>query len=161
MTLESNTDADTRKRVYQWCYRLLRNHHDALDATQEVLLRSFTRSSTTVENQRAWLRRVTINHCIDLVRKRGPSGPLGASHLDSSSVSGQVADRELHRAIVDGLSRLSDRQRAVLVAKVYDHETFSAIADAMGLSVSSVKTHYLRALDALRVSLRRHVEVEP
>jgi DNA-directed RNA polymerase specialized sigma24 family protein len=58
-----------------------------------------------------------------------------------------------------GLDRLSERQRAVLVAKVFDDETFAEIAAGMEMSVSSAKTHYIRALRALRASLETFREV--
>ena len=54
------------------------------------------------------------------------------------------------------MSRLTDVQQAVLVAKVYDEMTFAAVASELGLAVSTVKTHYLRAVRAVgdRLELR-------
>ena len=42
-------------RVYGWAYRLLQNHHDALDATQEVLLRALRQPGRDVRRPAAWL----------------------------------------------------------------------------------------------------------
>jgi DNA-directed RNA polymerase specialized sigma24 family protein len=47
----------------------------------------------------------------------------------------------------------------VLIAKVYDQETFAEIAESMDLAVPTVKTHYVRALRAMRRSLQSHAEV--
>ena len=53
------------------------------------------------------------------------------------------------------LERLTEAQRAVMVAKVYDGLTFPQIAAEMDLAVPTVKTHYLRALSAIRDRLTK------
>lgn len=152
----NETDAS---QVYGWAYRLLQNHHDALDATQEVLLRWVAAGQAAI-NRRAWLRRVTFNHCIDILRFRKRE-PLELGDEASKQDSGiYPAQRELHLAIADGLHRLTEQQRTVIIAKVYDQQTFAEIAAQMGLSASTVKTHYVRALDALREPLKSFVEMD-
>jgi RNA polymerase sigma-70 factor (ECF subfamily) len=95
------------------------------------------------------LRRVTVNRAIDVLRQRRPQGdaealPDGApAHID------RVEDRELRDAVVRGLGSLSDAQRSVLVAKVYDGLTFTEIATELDIAVPTAKTHYLRALAAM------------
>jgi len=145
-----------RARIYAWAYRLMRNHDDALDATQEVLIKWLSPRRAGVEQELAWLRRTTINHCIDGLRRRQRSDAhrVQKAVVESSPVS--IDREELRRSVVDALGRLSDAQRAVMVAKVYDQETFAQIAESMGLSVSTVKTHYVRGLTALQSALRSY-----
>jgi len=145
--------------IYGWAYRLLQDHHDALDATQEVLLR-WVAGGRSARNRRAWLRRTTINHCIDLLRLRRRRIAAFRDEVLIDKPDFAPARRELHLAIADSLHRLPRRQRDVIVAKVYDHQTFAAIADDMGISVSTVKTHYVRALAALREPLKAYVELD-
>ena len=65
-------------------------------------------------------------------------------------------DREVLRDDIAGaLDRLSELQRGVLVAKVYDEMTFAEIATELDLALSTVKTHYLRAVRAVRDRLQR------
>ena len=60
-------------------------------------------------------------------------------------------DQDSLRAdIVLALDGLSSGQRGVLIAKIYDDLTFREIATEMELALSTVKTHYLRAIRALR-----------
>ncbi len=153
-------DRATHQKVYGWAYRLLQNHDDALDAAQEVMLRGLRQSADRMDNPGAWLRRVTINHCVDLIRRRRPMQTLRPVAADDDDAPERQSDlAALRRAVVDGLAELSDRQRAVLVAKVFDGETFAEIAAGLGMSVSSAKTHYLRGLRALRPALRAFREV--
>jgi len=143
----------TRTRVYQWAYRLLQNHHDALDATQDVLIKWLRYAGREIESGEAWLRRTTVNHCIDLIRKHRPMSIGDASSSLPERDNRSATDGDLRDRIAAGLSRLTDSQRAVVVAKVYDGQRFTTIAESLGVSVSTVKTHYVRGLRALRASL--------
>jgi RNA polymerase sigma factor (sigma-70 family) len=149
-------DRGMTARVYQWAFRFLQNHDDALDATQDVLVKWLGGRRTGVENRSAWLRRMTVNHCIDVLRARRARSraipPVG-----SVATPAEEADRaEMRACIVESIARLSEQQRTVLVAKVYDRETFAEIAGSLGISTSSAKTHYLRAIRTLRESLRKY-----
>ena len=58
-------------QVYGWAYRFLGRHHDALDVVQDVFLKWMTQCARgTPDHPRGWLRRVTVNRAIDVVRQR-------------------------------------------------------------------------------------------
>ena len=104
----------------------------------------------------AWLRRVTVNFAIDTIRalnKRtlqtqdSQLEPFVSDHLS------ELVKQETARQIATALESLTERQRSVVVAKVYDGYTFAQIAEQMDLSVPTVKSHYLRALRTLRTKL--------
>lgn len=144
-----------RPRIYRWARVILGHHHDAQDVTQEVLLRLVRVTGTAGQptNPEAWLRRVTYNVAIDRTRRRrlselpaeGRLPAVGPQHPEEP-----VARSELREQIVAALAELSEQQRLVLCAKVFDGLTFARIGEQMELSVATVKTHYLRALRALR-----------
>lgn len=146
--------------VYGWAYRLLGRHHDALDVVQDVFLRWDAQCARKSPTQpRGWLRRVTLNRAIDVRRRRRARPECGeevgelvapqaatATHLDQDLLRNDVAI---------ALDQLSDSQRSVLVAKVYDEMTFAQIATELDLAVPTVKTHYLRAVRIVRDRLRQ------
>jgi len=154
--------------VYGWAYRLLGRHHDALDVVQDVFLRWDAQCARQEPAQpRGWLRRVTLNRAIDLRRRRCTTSESRASvstdppdlTTTDSRTTSHVAllDREeLRNDVALALDNVSDMQRSVLVAKVYDDMTFAQIAGELGLAVSTVKTHYLRAVRTMRDHLRQH-----
>ena len=146
--------------VYGWAYRLLGCHHDALDVVQDVFLRwdaQCTREAPA--RPHGWLRQVTLNRAIDLRRRRRTASDPGDNVIQQQAIRGDAAarlDQEVLRDdIAAALDLLSDAQRSVLVAKVYDEMTFARIGDEMGLAVSTVKTHYLRAVRTVRDRLQR------
>lgn len=145
-----------RALVYGWAYRLLQNHHDALDVTQEVLIRGWQAAQADMQapaNPLGWLRRVTINLAIDWnrssARRRKLTGPVGSAE----SPQHDAIRRERCRQVAQALRTLTDRQRSVVLAKVFDGCTFAKIAEELDLSVSSVKSHYVRGLAALKNKL--------
>lgn len=146
--------------VYGWAYRLLGCHHDALDVVQDVFLRWDAQCMREAPARpHGWLRQVTLNRAIDLRRRRRAASDPGDNVIQQPAIREDTAarlDQEVLRDdIAAALSLLSDAQRSVLVAKVYDEMTFARIGDEMGLAVSTVKTHYLRAVRTVRDRLQR------
>jgi len=156
------TPADTFEQhahdIYGWAYRVLGRHHDALDVVQDVFLKWSAQCDTKPpDSPRGWLRRVTVNRAVDAFR-RSREQPAAAETMlrlvpASGDVSGAANRSELRADIAAALDDLTEHQRAVLVAKVYDGLTFAEIAAELDVAVPTVKTHYLRALRAVREKL--------
>lgn len=151
--------------VYGWAYRLLGRHHDALDVVQEVFLR-WTRQyhEQPPTHPRGWLRRVTLNKAIDAIRVARTTMHLPDPESMATPPSPALLDDQdrgaLRADVTAALESLTDAQRSVLTAKVFDGMTFRAIADEQSLAVSTVKTHYFRAVEALRGQLKERWEVD-
>ncbi len=145
--------------IYAWAYRVLGHHHDALDVVQDVFLR-WSRQCTRQppEQPRGWLRRATLNRAMDVLRtrqtRRGEAGDGQQPVADAASPDAAADLGALRAEIQAVLSELTDVQRAVLIAKVYDEMTFAEIAGELGVAVPTAKTHYLRAVRAVRDRLR-------
>ncbi|MCA9251137.1 MAG: sigma-70 family RNA polymerase sigma factor [Phycisphaerales bacterium] len=154
MRSDPTSQSDAWANVYRWAYRFMRNHDGAMDATQEVMLRSVQHGGANIRNDLGWLRRITVNHCIDTLRKKRPAivEELEPPNRHPSPVH-EAIGTETAELITTALEKLTEQQRAVVVAKTYDGETFAAIAESMGLSIGTVKTHYLRGLSTLRNAL--------
>ena len=147
--------------VYGWAYRILGRHDDALDVVQDVFLKWVEQcQKQPPEQPRGWLRKVALHQAIDLKRRhrRGPKS--GADQVENASgrASGDGAlafDRAtLRDDIAAALDQLTEIQQSVLIAKVYDELTFARIATELGLAVPTAKTHYLRAVRAVRDRLQ-------
>lgn len=158
MSTTQSKDRDTafelyRGEIYTWAYRLVGRHHDALDVVQDVFLRWIQNDDrSTLRNPRAWLRRVTIHRAIDFARSRSADRKRERKSAKSEvgSFTDQTQQDELRADLVAALDKLSDMQRSVLIAKVFDGLTFARIAAEMEIAVSTAKTHYLRALTTMR-----------
>ena len=165
----ASTFNEHSREVYAWAYRLLGRHHDALDVAQDVFVRWMRQSATGApRHPRAWLRQVTLHRSIDLCRTRQNQLPASSDSQPIEAASTGEPARVLDQAalrqdLTSALVELSELQRNVLVAKVYDEMTFAEIAEEQGISVSTAKTHYLRAVRAARDRLQARWgdEVQP
>jgi RNA polymerase sigma-70 factor (sigma-E family) len=132
-------------------YLLTGDRGDAEDAVQAALVRVYLawpriRRQEAVE---AYTRRVLVREVLSWRRRRRVPQLLTAEVPDVVGPERPAADDDLRRALL----ALPPRQRAVVVLRYYDDLTEAQIADALGVSPGSVKTHASRALAALRATL--------
>jgi RNA polymerase sigma factor (sigma-70 family) len=98
-----------------------------------------------------YVRRVLVNASIDrrrLLRRRGER-PLEAADAvpATDDRTGQVANRDL---LLRSMAQLPPRQRAVLVLRYWADLSEAEIAETLGCSVGTVKSHASRGLARLR-----------
>jgi RNA polymerase sigma-70 factor, ECF subfamily len=150
-----------RRRVYRVCYRIVGNHEDASEVTQDVFLRayrgfgSFKRESSVA----TWLYRIAVNASLNRVSRKTPeTEPLPArewpdpdrEHPDESLLRAERA-AEVRAAI----ARLPDKQRTTLILRVYHDLPHDQIAGILGSSVGAVKANFFHALANLKRLLER------
>jgi RNA polymerase sigma-70 factor (sigma-E family) len=134
--------------AYRVAFRLLGHREDAADVAQEACARACVRWRRLLQggDPTPWVVRVAGNLAIDRWRRRRTA----AAHVPPVAVADGVPERvDLHRA----LAALSTRQREVIVLRYFADLPEAAVADALGCSVGSVKTHASRALASLRAAL--------
>ena len=125
----------------------------AEDIVQEVLVRLHARGDRLgdIEHLGVYARRMAVNEYLGWQRKwlrqrptSVPPEPPRPNHAD------RHAERDWLRS---ELARLPQRQRAVLVLRYYAGLTDAEIADEMGCSPGTVRSHASRAFATLRVEI--------
>jgi RNA polymerase sigma-70 factor (sigma-E family) len=131
---------------------LLRDQGDAEDVVQEAFLRlqRHAPSIETPSREVAYLRSVVLN----LARSRLRRQRLAVWKRPLPFVVGAGPDevvelRDEQRRVVTALRRLPARQRECLVLHYYDGLAHGEIAETLGLSVTSVRTHLQRGKTSL------------
>ena len=126
--------------------------HAAEDLVQESLVRA-ARHWHRVDPGAAdaYVRRILYTRSIDAWRwRRRQPDPVDTSTLERAGGDGND-DLVTRLTVVDALSRLTPRQRAVLVARFYEDRTEVDAARVLGCSVSTVKSQTRHALARLRL----------
>ena len=130
----------------------------AEDLVQEAFIRLYRSAHRIRESGReaAYLRSIVLNLCRDHNRR----GLMSLRHSESSSSeqtapgADDVAVRNERQAeVIDALHALSTRQKQCLVLRFYLEYSEREIADTLGISPNSVKTHCRRGLAVMRTSL--------
>ena len=139
--------------IYNLCLRILRSPQDAQDVTHEVFIRAFRQLPGCGEDfqLKAWLYRVAVNACYDLLRSR-KAHPVSADAPDEIGPARIDAfeQAELARALEQTLARLSANHRTVLVLKDMHGLSHEEIAAALGMSRGATETLLFRARAAFR-----------
>jgi RNA polymerase sigma-70 factor (sigma-E family) len=136
-------------------YLLTGDHQLAEDLLQTALTRSVPRWSRLVAagDPEAYVRRIMVNERTTWWR-RGRYERVG--HIDlgpEPAAAADEADRVALRAsLVAALSRLTPRQRTVLVLRFYADLSVEETAHALGCSIGTVKSTTSDALSRLRAA---------
>jgi RNA polymerase sigma-70 factor (sigma-E family) len=101
-------------------------------------------------NPDAYVRRILINANLSRVRRRRVAEELRADLADTVAV--QPQSPAPGAALLDALSRLGPRQRAVVVLRYWLDLSESETAAALNCSVGTVKSQASRALATLRAT---------
>jgi RNA polymerase sigma-70 factor (sigma-E family) len=104
----------------------------------------------------AYLRRSVVNRSRSALRRRAVRERyVPASLPDVHSAEHHALLAVEHRAVVDALRALPERQREAVVLRYYADLSEADTARAMGISAGAVKSHTARAMAALRTNLER------
>lgn len=147
--------------------RFLRSPDDAEDAVQEAFLSAFRALDRFQGQSRlgTWLHRITVNAALMKLRSRrrkpeesleelsprfqedGHYEVLPRRWKDADRV---LADKELRAGVREGIDRLPETYRNVLLLRDIEELDTAETADVLGISENAVKTRLHRARVALR-----------
>jgi RNA polymerase sigma-70 factor (ECF subfamily) len=142
-----------QKRVYWHVRKMVIDHDDADDITQDT----FVKIHKYIDNFRedaqlfTWIYRIATNECLTFLQKKKrrfflPIGDLEGeltAKIDSSpDLSGDEIQLKLQKALV----RLPDKQRLVFNMKYYDDMSYEEIAEITQTSVGALKASYHHAV---------------
>lgn len=155
--IEEHADALLRSAFLMTC-----DLPEAEDLTQECLLRLAKHwpRVRSLEHRHAYARRILINLVVRGAKRRARRrlelfGDGTAAVL--AEARGAVADQheaiERRDELIEALSRLPPRQRAVLVMRYFEDLPEGAIAEALGCSAATVRSTASRGLARLREAL--------
>lgn len=140
--------ADTVRRI---CFIHLKNYSDVEDVFQEVFLKYvlYDRSFESNEHEKAWLIRVAINCCKDVLKSFFRRKVYSFEDVNFEPFYIQDESRE----ILDAILRLPDKYRDVIYLFYYEGYTAVEIAKALNKSENTVYTWLSRARYKLKDAL--------
>ena len=149
-----------REAVYRAAYAVLRDPHDALDATQEAFLRAF-RFMDRFEGRssfKTWARTIATRVALDRVartKRRGRMSALPAEDVvpddDAPSPEQRVERDERRRLVRAAIDALPPAQRAAVVLRDVEGLSYAEIAEALEIPKGTVMSR----LHAGRQNLKR------
>lgn len=142
-----------QQRVYWHVRKMVIDHDDADDLTQEIFIKVFRHIDNFREDAQlyTWIYRIATNECLSFLqrKKRRFFLPIGdvaeelTQKLESASdISGDEVQLKLQKALL----KLPDKQRIVFNMKYFDDLSYEEISKITDTSVGALKASYHHAV---------------
>ncbi|HEX3622928.1 MAG TPA: sigma-70 family RNA polymerase sigma factor [Acidimicrobiales bacterium] len=140
-------------RAFRLARRMLGDAAAAEDVAAEAMARAYARwpKVSTLPYRDGWLLRVAANLAIDRMRRRPPQLWAKAEPEFEDGV-------DLRLALNAALLTLAPRQRQAIALHYLGGLTDREVAETLGISLGSVKTHIHRGIAGLRARLGTGLE---
>jgi RNA polymerase sigma-70 factor, ECF subfamily len=143
---------------------ILRDAELARDAVQEAMIRAWRDLPGLRDPDRfdAWLHRLLVNACLDLVRRRKRRViEVELTPIDvapTRDIASDLADRQL---LDQALAGLSPAHRAVVALHYLLGMPLPDVAASLGIPIGTVKSRLHYALDAMRTTVTAEPDPVP
>ena len=140
-------------RAFSLARRMLGDTAAAEDVAAEAMARAYARwpRVSALPHRDGWLLRVAANLAIDRMRRRTPDVlPQPAPQFEDGV--------DLRLALNAALLTLAPRQRQAIALRYLGGLSDREVAEAMGISLGSVKTHIHRGIAGLRTRMGMGLE---
>lgn len=140
-------------RLYRTALAITGNKSDAEDLVQEAFIRAYEKAPEfqSEEHEKAWLIRVTVNLCHDLMRS--PWRRRIMRQLDSYPAAEPKQDE-----LLEEIMRLPARYRTVLHLFYYEGYSVRDISQLTGQRESTIRSQLTRARQKLKARLQEEEE---
>ena len=162
-------------RVFALAKSLLRNRADAADIAQEAFVRAYgnLHRYRAEGSFTAWIAKITNNLSIDVLRRQktqasaeltdnlvepdeGHAGTL-ASQLAADPQTATLR-RELGAELENGLRRLPEKHRSILILREIDGLSYQELSEALEIPAGTVMSRLFHARAKMQEMLREYLE---
>ena len=158
------------KRMYAVALRMFANREDAQDCLQEAMLRIY-RAIGGFKGQSSfstWVYRITMNTCLDELRRRKTRAATSLDTLLDSGWSpadeGDVPERhavasEQRRVLDAAIAELPEDMRSAVVLRDVQGFSYDEISAMLEVNVGTIKSRISRGREKLRQILQENSEL--
>jgi RNA polymerase sigma-70 factor (ECF subfamily) len=151
-------------RLVGLCYRLLGEREEALDAAQEVFLKTYSQAGSLEPRGElfTWMYRVATNFCLNRIRRRklarflslttdSPEETASLEPVDEApDAFAKLEARRRWRQTVERIATLPESQRLVLILARFEGLPYRQIGEILGISRGAVESRLFRAMRHLQ-----------
>ena len=165
-----------QRKVYSICYGMLKDEQDSKDVSQEVFIKVFRYLENFNRNSSfyTWLYRITVNKCIDYIRKRDRRSEVdyddtiqrdqeveGDDNIMPSSLGIKpdkvYGRKELREKMLEALETLSEKHRTILILREVEGLAYEEMADVLDISKGTVMSRLYHARQYFQEAIEEYV----
>lgn len=161
---ERDKDAFTRvyekyhRYLYALALRFLKDSEMAEDAVQHVFVKLWitTRDINIEVNVKNYLYSMTKNYILNQIRDNKEIISINYEYAQSeitdenADIIKMIEETQLTDLLYQGINSLPLQKKEICKKKIEENKTNQEIADEMGISVNTVKSHYQESIKILR-----------
>ena len=148
---------DYYQLIYRVAFSQAKNHSDSEDITQEVFLKIIRHDMRyqSMEHERAWIVRVTINLCRDLLKSKWHKTSVSMEEVSEAQRGSCENFTEIQDDMMWAVLQLPEKYRNCLYLFYYEDYTIKEIAQSLEMPENTVKTNLKRGRQALKEFLEK------
>ena len=162
------------KNLYNFILRYIGDREEAKDLCQKTLIRVYRNLHRLRDTRKfyTWIYQIAVNICRDELKRRKrnpicslenlqeinngqPNSKLEFESTMTAHPEKDVQDRDLRELLNRALQAIPEEQRVVIIMKEYQGLKFTEIAEALQMSVNTVKSRMYYGLSALKKVFRQ------
>jgi len=148
-----------KNMLYNASWRIFRNRQDAEDAVHDAFIKGFKKIHQLEDhaNLGGWLKRITINHSLDIIRKRKIIWVEDVEIADTEAEEPFEEDDSISIDFIKQcINRLDEKYRIILILYLFENYTHIEISKQLQLKESTVRNQYNRGKIQLLQLIKRH-----
>ena len=164
-----------RDKIYARAFSMVRNEAQALDLSQEAWIKAWQRLHQFHGDASfaTWITRITINLCLDFLRKAKRQRTESVEALEESSggverllpvvnlnPTARLERVELRAKIDQAMETLSEGHRTVLILHEFEELPYKEIAERVGCSIGTVMSRLFYARKRMAVAMKELLREE-
>lgn len=141
--------------IYKTAFYFMGNEHDAKDATQDTLVKIYTKIDSFQEKSKfnTWVQRIATNICMDKFRMNKNDISIEGSEMvlkGNINVEKEIENKVLLEDLVKQIKLLPDKIKAVMILRYLHEFSYHEIAESLDLPLNTVKSYLFRGRDQLQ-----------
>ena len=140
---------DYQERVYWAIRKIVINHEDANDITQDVFVKVYASITKFRGDSQlyTWVYRIAVNESLTFMNKKKRYSTEDDTILQETLKAGSYVDgNEIEMKLQAALLKLPEKQRLVFNMKYFDDLKYEQIAQITNTSVGALKASYHHAI---------------
>ena len=138
-----------RQRVYWHIRKMVIDHDDANDLTQDVFVKIWNHLDSFRQDSKlfTWVYRIATNECLTFLNKKRrkffiPLNDVEAELTGKLGAGDHISGDEIQLKLQKAILKLPEKQRLVFNMKYFDDLKYEQMSEILGTSVGALKASY-------------------